>query len=633
MKTLALSLLCALALGCTPDPSQIDGSGPLTSNVTDWRDEIVYQLLVDRFGDGDVNNDVNINPSALARYQGGDWQGVIDHIDYLKALGITAVWVSPVVRNVDTDANVDGYHGYWTQDFVHTNPHFGDLATLRRMVNALHAAGIKVILDIVTNHIGQLFYYDINNNGVPDDNVYGSGDQSPVTRVTEYDPDYDPNGIQGMTSLGGSGLAPIRWIYDPAIHRMPPVPEAFQNTDWYNRRGRAVHFDPYPAGCNYNNPPNCICDAACARDQTLHGDFPGGLKDLKTAITVNGQTMVNQPVADALIQAYTYWIGAADFDAFRIDTLKHVEHEFWQYFCPAVRQYCKQNGKKNFFMFGESFDGSDDLDGSYTMNQEVDSVFFFPQKFAVIDRVIKQGGPTTGIEQQWMARQTKYSSMPNPDGPVDANGNGLDAQQLLVNFLDNHDVPRFAFDKPCTGQGNCPALWQALAFIFTEAGIPCVYYGTEQEFAGGNDPENRERLWDTNYDVSGNTFLWVRRLTDLRKAHPALRHGDTTVRWSTDRVAGERDAGIFAFERFDSASGERALIVMNVNEAHPSTTQAPDAQGAAKMKVGFAPGTALSNALGDDPGDQIVAPDGTLAITVPPRGTAVYIAAGTPGMM
>ena len=76
-------------------------------------------------------------PSGLGRFQGGDWQGVIDHIDYLRALGVTAVWVSPVVRNVDTDANFDSYHGYWAQDLTHTNPHFGSLADLRRMVQAL----------------------------------------------------------------------------------------------------------------------------------------------------------------------------------------------------------------------------------------------------------------------------------------------------------------------------------------------------------------------------------------------------------------------------------------------------------------------------------------------------------------
>ena len=73
-------------------------------------------------------------PGALGLYQGGDWQGVIDHLDYLETLGVTALWISPVVRNLETDANFDGYHGYWQQDFAHVNPHFGDLAKLRELV-------------------------------------------------------------------------------------------------------------------------------------------------------------------------------------------------------------------------------------------------------------------------------------------------------------------------------------------------------------------------------------------------------------------------------------------------------------------------------------------------------------------
>src|SRR6185369_10206573 len=91
----------------------------------------------------------------------------------------------------------------------------------------------------VTNHVGQLFYYDINGNGQPDENVYGSGcgvhppaDTQPcpqpavITHLTEFDPDFDPRGVQGYTSLGFSGPAPVRWIYDAAIDRLPPLPGA-----------------------------------------------------------------------------------------------------------------------------------------------------------------------------------------------------------------------------------------------------------------------------------------------------------------------------------------------------------------------------------------------------------------------
>lgn len=83
------------------------------------------------------------------------WKGVESKLDYLSELGVTTLWISPVVKNVDTDAGFDGYHGYWAQDLDRPNPHFGDVPALRHMVTAAHEKGIKVILDIVTNHMGR----------------------------------------------------------------------------------------------------------------------------------------------------------------------------------------------------------------------------------------------------------------------------------------------------------------------------------------------------------------------------------------------------------------------------------------------------------------------------------------------
>ena len=131
---------------------------PIATHVTDWRDEVIYQLLVDRFADGDTGNDVRVDRTALGRYQGGDWLGVIQQLDYIQRLGVTTLWISPVVRNVDTDAGFDGYHGYWASDLTALNPHFGDLAMLRRLVRECHSRQIKVIVDIVTNHMGQMFF-------------------------------------------------------------------------------------------------------------------------------------------------------------------------------------------------------------------------------------------------------------------------------------------------------------------------------------------------------------------------------------------------------------------------------------------------------------------------------------------
>lgn len=586
-------LVLLLCVGCVEvDPVTDDWD--VGTHVKDWRDEIIYQLMVDRFHNGDVNNDYNVNKHAPAAYHGGDWQGVIDKLDYLAALGITAIWISPAVKNLEEDAGVSGYHGYWTQDFMAPNFHFGDLAKLREMVNACHDRGIKIILDIVTNHIGQLFYYDINGNGQPDEALYGSGYGSDLTRVSEWDPDFNERGIQSSTSLGESGLAPMVWVYEPDINRVPIQPAVFQNPNWYNRKGRVIDWTIW--------------------DQVVTGDFPGGLKDLKTT---------HPDVRKALLRAFAWWIAMADFDGFRIDTLKHVEHGFWQYFCPGIREYALTIGKRNFFMFGEAFDGDDSLIGSFTFNNEVDSVFHFSQKFTVIDGVFKYGDPTARIEDLFNARKTNYSSVPNTSGPTDEYGEGLSSQQLQVNFIDNHDIPRYLYEYP-----KIESLHNVLVYLLTIDGVPCIYYGTEQQYDGGNDPYNREDLWRSGYDTTNETFKWIQHLIKLRKKYLPLRRGDMQVRWSTERTGAELDAGIFAFER--DYKGERMLIVINTNEEHSSVTSAAWMEGGegGDMQTGFSAGTTLVNVLEDvDRTDDtvVVGADGKLKVTVAPRGAKVYI--------
>src|SRR5262249_42837066 len=153
------------------------------------------------------------------------------------------------------------------------------------------------------------------------------------------------------------------------------------------------------------------------------------------------------------------------------------------------------------------------------------------------------------------------------------------------------------------------ALQNALLFIFTEDGIPCVYYGTEQELAGGNDPANREDLWGTGYDQERETFKWIQKITGLRKKYSALRRGDQKVIWASTRTGDEPDAGAFAFERTGGDAGDAyALVVFNTNAKHDST---PSFNGA-PMKVSVAPGTVLVDVLADGAPTYTVAADGGL---------------------
>ncbi|RYE90944.1 MAG: hypothetical protein EOO75_09440, partial [Myxococcales bacterium] len=419
--TLAAALCGVAAPSCMSLPES--GTPTLSTNPRDWREDVIYQLLTDRFANGDPSNDFGVHPGNPARYHGGDWKGLEDRLDYIESLGVTALWISPVVKNVETDASIDGYHGYWAQDLTQTNPHFGDIASLRRLVRSCHDRGIKVIVDIVTNHMGQLFYYDINQNGVPDIQISESGPNGkppgnpvtplPVVHITEYDPDYDPRGIQSRTSLGEAGPAPVVFIYDPAANKMPAQPAILQEARAYHRRGRVVNYDAVvgrrcednleqPCSCTTGPKeacPDCSPGMACVDyfDQTVTGDFPGGLKDVATELP---------EVRTAMIDAYARWVEETDIDGFRIDTLKHVEHGFWREFVPGVRRRLAAQGKNNFLIFGESFDGDDTRTGSYTRPGELDGVFYFAQKYQVFDDIFKRRphGPARKARDLWLAR-------------------------------------------------------------------------------------------------------------------------------------------------------------------------------------------------------------------------------------
>ena len=586
--TLCIALACAVVpeVGCVSIPDE--GEQPLiATHVADWRDEVVYQLLVDRFANGDVSNDFNVRPGALARFQGGDWAGIIEHLDYLQELGVTTLWISPVVKNVETDADVDSYHGYWAQDLSQTNPHFGDLAELRRLSAAVHKRNMKIVLDIVTNHMGQVFFYDMNMNGRPDIYLGGTGTTSPVTRSTEYDPDWDPRGVQASTSLGIAGRAPVIFIQDHSINRIPPN-GVLGTARAYHGFGRILNYDD--------------------EKQRLLGDFPGGLKDVATELP---------EVRAAMIDQYSQWVEKADLDGFRIDTVKHVEYEFWTTFATAVRERLAARGKTNFLMFGEAFDGNDKLLGSYTQPGMLDSVFYFSQHFQVFRDVFQfahdpanQKG-TKQIADLWAQKTVNYNNAPQPGGV------GIAPSKLLVNFLDNHDVARFLF----FGNGDKEALRNALTLLMMEDGIPCLYYGTEQDFAGGNDPANREVLWETGFPTNGETFRHFAKLARVRRDYEAIRRGDTKVVFSTDHVKEEEDAGIFAFERAGGGANGYALVVLNTNARKPSVTV--DAAG--PMKVSAKPGSQIVDVLDPNLQAYVVDPAGAIRLSVPAQRAMVLV--------
>ncbi len=610
-STITRSLFLALALGLAAAPESAcvsvpgDGTQPvLATHVQDWRDEVIYQLIVDRFANGDVNNDFGVEPGSLNQYQGGDWQGIIDHFDYLQALGVTTLWISPIVQNVDSDADNAGYHGYWQQDLTRLNAHFGDMATLRSMVAQAHDRGMKVVLDIVCNHMGQVFFYDVNRNGRPDDYVNGSGGPGDaIVQISEYDPPWQPGGVLSYSEEGFSGRAPILFFDDPSINRLPPNPPIFATVGAYHGMGHIRCSDPC-GNADYNGFNDVV-------ERTL-GDFTGGLKDLATELP---------EVRAALINAFATWVEAADFDGYRIDTIKHVESDFWPVFANATRQRLALENKTRFLMFGEAFDGNDQLDGSYTMPGALDSVFYFSQHFTAYgnvfenahDATLAQG--TAQIQQLWEQRPDNYGTKPQPGGI------GIPPTKALINFIDNHDVPRFLF----ASNGDVAALHNALSLLYTEDGIPDLYYGTEQDFSGGDDPANREVLWTTGFATQGATFQHIAKLARIRKAYPALRRGDTKVVWSTDDAGSQDDAGIFAFERAggDAGAGPYALVVQNTNAFQSSSTS----HAGVDMQTTQPAGTKLVDVLDPQQMSYTVGSNGQMSVSVPAQKTLVLVPA------
>lgn len=468
----------------------------------DWRDETIYQIITDRWDDGDsANNTLNTtyNPSAGDRTHGGDFKGIQRRLTYLRGLGITAIWISPIPLNAYGE-----YHGYGARDFTQVDPHWGTSADLQNMIAACHAAGIRVILDVVCNHGGNLFN---DNSYLPPPSTY---------TLTYRDP--------------------------MRTHAFP-----FNSTAYWHAHGSIG---------NWTDP-----------EQILGELF--GLDDLKTE---------DPYVRTQLINIWSNWVALTDADGFRIDTVKHVEMEFWQTWAPAVRANVAALGKTNFFMFGEVFDGNEAKCGSYTGTKAggpfaLDSVLDYPLYYQTNGAFATASAGAQNIASH-------YSAIPTYYDPA--------AQSRLVTFLDNHDNPRFLSSG--LANNRTARLHAALVFQLTSLGVPCIYYGTEQYFNGGGDPYCREDMFDgqfefgpslgNNFDQTTFGYRLVRKLNQFRRAYSALRRGSLVVREV------HSSPGIFAYSRVDGAN--EVLVVVNTSDS---------SQVGQAWQTNFAAGTVLVNLL------------------------------------
>ncbi len=508
-----------------------------SASPADWRNENIYFLMTDRFFDGDPSNNSadpfsGYEPANGARLHGGDLQGVEKKLDYIKALGATAIWITPIPHNTSNRA----YHGYSAYNFYALAPQLGSSNDLVSFTSAAHDRGIKVVLDIVANHAGRI-----------------------INSANAGFPAYNPGGYN------------LQWAGDIQY------PEPFTQTGFFHNFGDIG---------TYSDPEQILGDLR-------------GLDDLKT------ETLA---VRSNLVDIYSYWIEQADLDGFRIDTVKHVDMGFWQHFGGEIRAAARQMGKTNFFQFGEVFDQSDAKCGSYTGTKAggpfaMESVVDYPLYYKLNSVFATASGNTKQIEDRYTALAGNYDST---------------AQDRLVTFLDNHDNDRFLSGG--LANNNVGRLQNALTFLYTSRGIPCLYYGTEQHFNGGGDPNNREDMFDglyeqgpslgDNFDMTKSSFLHVAKLNNFRRLYPSLRTGTHINRWNTPG-----GPGIFAYAR--RTTNEEVLVVLNT---------AASTQTLTNRSSFYAPGTVMVNLFNTNETITVTAATSTPPIQVSATSYKMFIA-------
>jgi hypothetical protein len=303
----------ALFLGCSAVPPPRPSAPAISSAVprpTDWRDQVIYFAMIERFADGDpANNDQGLgeyDPAQSSRYSGGDLAGITGKLDYIRGLGATAVWITPPVRHQwwDPASRYGGYHGYWTEHFMQVDPHFGDLDSYRTLARELHARDMRLIQDIVVNHVGNWFRYP--------------GAHDPADPTVGYTPNRDLAGRRGPSQ--------------PSFDQNDPRDPA-------QRAAGIYHWTP------------TIRDAT-DRQQELTWQL-ADLDDLATE---------HPTVRRALCDSYQFWIREVGVDAFRVDTAFYVEPEFFREFvhggtsCPGgMLGTARESGVPDFHLFGEGF--------------------------------------------------------------------------------------------------------------------------------------------------------------------------------------------------------------------------------------------------------------------------------------
>jgi glycosidase len=512
--------MAALTAGRTYHPSP-----------TAWEDEILYFLMLDRFSDGRerdyISNDgTAVDASSVATTQafadrdrdnaiatdadaadwrdagagwcGGTLKGLTSKIGYLKRLGITAIWVSPIFKQVSFQ---ETYHGYGIQNFLDVDPHFGTRQDLQELVSTAHGLGIRIILDVILNHSGAVFSYD--------------ADRYPTNTPGVFDPRWDGRSyrVEGFNDRLGEPVIP----FGPLPAGVPDVPtddaiwpRDFQDPGSFTARGRISGWDNFP--------------------EYLEGDF-FDLKDIRLG---DGVIDTYQPSAAlrALCEVYKFWIAFADVDGFRVDTVKHMDPGAARYFGSVIHEFAQTLGKDKFYLIAEIAGGRDHA--------------YLTLETTGLDAAL--GIDDIPDKLEWIPKGRR-----NPSDYFDLFRNSILVgkgshtwfRDKVVTVLDDHDQVRNPNRKARFAATNPPPslALAALALNATTLGIPCVYYGSEQFFDGAGDSDRylRECMFGGRFGAfrtkerhffRESTWLFeeLAKIFQIRHDQQALRRGRQYLR-------------------------------------------------------------------------------------------------------
>jgi glycosidase len=461
-------LLAALAALCLL-------SAPAGARASDFRRGVIYQIVTDRFFDGDPSNNDPPQSAGLydpARadwrlYWGGDLEGIRQKLEYLAGMGVTAVWISPPVDNVNvrTPAGVGRtgapYHGYHARDFKRIEEHFGDAQNswdaFDRLVAAAHAAGIKVIVDFAPNHTS---FQDAGEYGA----LYDDG---------KFLADYrtDPGGL---------------------FRREGPI------ADRYGR---------------YN-----------VQYQTLYD-----LADINQ----------EHPLMDAYLKDAARLLQRHGADGFRVDGSKHVTWGWQASLANALHNsgesfvygewYLEDPQPRGWWQRLRAFLRG--LFSSSTPKFASDPLYGDAAKLANRGGLSLLNFPlNAAVRETFGPADAGFAEL---DALLERQAHDFARRDELVNFVDNHDMRRLL-----SLGGDPHRLHAALAFILTAPGVPSIYYGTEQylhdDTEGGGDPYNRPMM--NSFSTDTPAYSLISRLSALRRDNPALAYGTLSRRRVDDDV-------------------------------------------------------------------------------------------------